>query len=103
MSPKEFKRLAYELAVANGLEFPASWSELQQAGPDWFTGFLKRYPHLSIRKPEATSLARLSAFNEVNVKSFFDNLETVMQRHKFRPCDIWNMDETGVTTVQMPD
>ena len=26
-----------------------------------------------------------------------------MQRHNFQPSDIWNMDETGVTTVHRPD
>lgn len=26
-----------------------------------------------------------------------------MGRHKFQAQDIWNMDETGVTTVQTPD
>ncbi|MGL5757251.1 hypothetical protein, partial [Plesiomonas sp.] len=34
---------------------------------------------------------------------FFDNLERVMQKYKFGPNDIWNMDETGVTTVHRPN
>jgi len=26
-----------------------------------------------------------------------------MSRYHFKPQDIWNMDETGITTVQIPD
>ncbi|KAJ8359376.1 hypothetical protein SKAU_G00159010 [Synaphobranchus kaupii] len=34
---------------------------------------------------------------------FFQNLESVLQRHSFLPKNIWNVHETGVTTVQVPD
>jgi hypothetical protein len=33
----------------------------------------------------------------------FDNLKAVLDRLRVGPGDIWNMDETGVTTVQTPD
>ena len=103
LTPKEVRRFAYTCARTLGLKFPASWSEKEMAGVDWFNGFLKRHPSISIRKPQATSLARVSAFNETTTDEFFNNLADVMQRYKFPPQSIYNMDETGVTTVQRPD
>lgn len=34
---------------------------------------------------------------------FFTNLEEVMARYKFEPQSVWNMDETGITTVHKPN
>lgn len=74
--------------------------EKKCAGVDWFYGFQARNPSISMRKPETTSLNRVTAFNPEAVKVFFDNLRIVMDKYNFSPFQIWNMDETGITTVQ---
>ena len=66
------------------------------AGPDWFNSFLKRHP----RCPQATSLSRATSFNKTNVERFFSRLSEAIEKNRFDGSDIWNMDETGVTTVQ---
>ena len=103
LSPKEVRRFAFKCATSLGVKVPKTWNENGMAGADWFPDFLKGHSELSIRKPQPTSLARATSFNKVTVNEFFDNFESVRKRFKFEPKDIYNMDETGVTTVQMPD
>lgn len=103
LSPKEVRRFAYTYALACKRNIPNSWAEFEMAGPDWFTGFLKRHPNMSIRTPQSTSLSRCTSFNRHNVGLFFDNLSNVLNKLKVTASDIWNIDETGVTTVQKPD
>ena len=72
------------------------------AGYDWAKLFLKRHDDISLRTPEATSMQRMACFNEHNVAAFMDNLENALTRNTYGPAQIWNLDETGVTTVQKP-
>uniref|UniRef100_UPI00358FE895 uncharacterized protein n=2 Tax=Myxine glutinosa TaxID=7769 RepID=UPI00358FE895 len=102
LTPKEICSLAYQCATMFKVKMPPSWIKDECAGPVWFAGYLKRHRNLSIRIPEATSLARASGFNRENVKQFFTKLAEVMDRYHFQPNDIWNVDEFGVTTVQKP-
>jgi hypothetical protein len=73
------------------------------AGEVWLKLFMERHPTLSLRTPQTTSLARATSFNKDNVKLFFDNYTRLLGKYKFQPADIWNMGESGVTTVQTPN
>ena len=100
LSAKSARELAYQFAIKLNKSFPSNWENNKSAGKDWLSGFLKRFLELSLRKPEATSLARATSFNKTNVSSFFDKLEECLKRAPYSPSDIYNADETGCTTVQ---
>lgn len=70
------------------------------AGYDWVAGFRKRNPTLTLRKPQSTSLARAQGFNKPNVDKFFSLLREVQDKHFYPPHRVFNVDETGLTTVQ---
>jgi transposase-like protein len=103
LSPKEIRKLAYQYAVAIKAKMPENWTKNLIAGQDWFSKFMKRHSTLSLRTPEATSLARASSFNRNNVELFFNNFKDIMTRFQAQSYNIWNMDETGVVTVQKPN
>ena len=95
------RELAFEMAEANGVS-PDKWKENGIAGIDWLNGFMTRHPEMVLRKPEATSLARCSAFNRHNVATFFDALDDVLTTTRVNGHSIYNLDEAGCTTVQRP-
>jgi hypothetical protein len=103
LAPKDVRKLAYQYAVSLSLVVPESWTEHLSAAEDWFSGFMRRHRTVvSVRTPEATSLNRASSLSRVNVSLFFDNIEGLSRRYNFGPQFIYNLDETGLTTVQNP-
>lgn len=101
LSPLEVRRAAYDYAEKHNIKNTFNKAR-RLAGKDWLYGFLKRNPSITIRQPEATSINRVTAFNKDEVDLFFKNLELIMEKHKFRTSKIYNMDETGISTVQDP-
>jgi hypothetical protein len=74
--------------------------ETKLAGTDWL-GFLRRNPGISLRRPQ-TSIKRITAFNKEEIVKFYDNLQGVMMKYQFTPDKTYNVDETGISTVQKP-
>ena len=64
---------------------------------------MERNKDLSFRKPEATFPNRILAFNKTEVDRFYENLLSVFEKHHYGPGRIFNIDETGLTTVQKSD
>lgn len=93
------RKVAFDFATANGLAHNFNRAT-GMAGKDWYHCFMSRHPEISLRRPEATSLSRITAFNEEEVDIFFTNLTQLISKHHFRPDAIYNVDETGISTVQ---
>jgi hypothetical protein len=66
--------------------------------------FLKKYgEHISLWKPESTSLAWSTSFIKLNVQQFFNNVKAIREKHgPFLPHRKYNVDETGLSTVHVP-
>ncbi|KAJ8952468.1 hypothetical protein NQ314_007545 [Rhamnusium bicolor] len=97
------KKLAYEYAITNKKKYPSQWDEKKEAGDNWLRCFRNRHSaSLSLRKPEGTSLARSTSFNKETVAAFFKTYKSALAKGKFEPSRIYNVDETGITTVQQP-
>ena len=95
----EVRKLVFD--VAEKYDLPHTFNRVKKnAGKKWFYAFMKRNPQLSLRKPEGTSIARARGFNRENVNHFFDLLERIVDEHKFTADTIFNVDESGFTTVQ---
>lgn len=101
MTPFELRRLVYDFAETNQICHRFNRNK-KVAGKDWLESFLKRHPEISLRKPEGTNQNRIAAFNKPEVDRFFNNLLTVMDKFKFSESRIFNVDETGISTVQNP-
>lgn len=100
----ECRKFSYEIAVKNNIAVPESWNVNKMAGIEWVRSFMKRHNNISLRQPESCSLSRATSFNPFNVSLFFNKLKDVMNRHSTfgDGSRIFNIDETGVTTVQSP-
>ncbi len=59
------------------------WNKNDTTGEDWFSGYMKQHPDLSLRTPQLTSLARARGFNKAVVEIFYDNYEAVLNKYNF--------------------
>lgn len=99
ITTKEIKELAFEYATKNGI--PNRFKD-RSAGREWLRGFRMRHPEISLRQPEAVSAARAMAFNRTQIQKFFETLEMTIKTEKIDIHRIYNMDESGLSTVQRP-
>lgn len=95
----EFKNLAFIYAKKNNLNYPKNWDKYEKAGDDWLLSFLSRHNQISLRTPEATSVARAKGFNKREVGRFYENLEALTVKYDIDASRLYNMDETGISTT----
>ena len=103
LTKMQTEQLAYKFAKNKNIKIPQNWICDEAAGEDWLKGFRKRKADITLQQPEPTSLARAAAFNSQNVENFFHNLREVYTRgNNISFQNIFNLDETGLSTVQKP-
>ena len=96
---KELMKLAYEVAEKN--DIPRGFNRLpKMADKTWYRKFMLRHPEISLRQPEATSVARASVFTNEAVGRYFTLLEKIIYEHKLTAMRIYNMDESGISVAQ---
>uniref|UniRef100_A0ABD2W843 HTH CENPB-type domain-containing protein n=1 Tax=Trichogramma kaykai TaxID=54128 RepID=A0ABD2W843_9HYME len=101
VTTRQCKSIAFNLAEKCQLPNPFN-STKRLTGDKWLRNFMGRNENLSIRKPESTSLQRIRGFTKEKVDIFFNNLKSVQSLNKIAPSRIYNLDETGITTVHRP-
>lgn len=99
LSPNELCELASQLAKKLEIDRPSSWDRDGKANRKWYYRFMNRHPKLVLRTPEQTSLNRVKAFCKANADKFFVNLGKLIDEYGFNSNDIYNMDESGFSTV----
>ena len=96
LSRKDIQRVAFEYASEHQLSGfnPSRCS----AGHYWFQGLLKRWPKISVKKPESLSAGRAMGMNEQVVSNWFDMYAKTLDELGIAdlPAHIWNTDETGL-------
>ncbi|XP_021695334.1 uncharacterized protein LOC110675220 [Aedes aegypti] len=97
LSFMDLRRSVFQYAEANNIRHGFN-PESKLAGKEWALSFMRRH-NLSLRTPQQTSLARMMGFNRVQLDIFFNNLSEVTMKYRFNTDRIYNMDETGMSTV----
>jgi hypothetical protein len=95
----DVRKAAYDVAEKNRIRHNFN-ARKRMAGKKWYYNFIRRHPNISLRKPESTSLARNKGFNRENVFGFFDILEKIVDDNNLTATKIFNVDESGFSTVQ---
>ena len=84
------------LAIVNRIL--SSRGKNKDVSPGWWAAFVARHPMLTLRTPATLSISRANATDPVVIDSYFDELERALEENGLtdKPCQIFNMDETGV-------
>jgi hypothetical protein len=66
----------------------------------WFKWFWKRHPELVLWLAQGLDTNRAKNLNVGTVSTFYNNLKELLDKHQYKPAQIWNADETGYQAGQ---
>jgi hypothetical protein len=64
-------------------------------GREWFKWFYRRHPELVLRVAQGLDTNRAKNLNARIVATFYNNLQELLDKHQYKPSQIWNTDETS--------
>jgi hypothetical protein len=99
LTTKSIKRMAFDLAIKNGLASPFSVQQ-GKAGWKWLCNFMCQHPRLRLLKPQVTSAVRVNEFTKDKVAKFFNIYEPRLQVINLSPNNLFSYDEMGLTVDQ---
>jgi len=94
----EFLLFTYDLTEKSSIDHRLN-KEKRMAGKDFFLALKKRNPDLALSTSEATCLMRATGFNKPQVDRVYDLLFKLQEQFGFQASQIYNADETEVSTV----
>ena len=99
LTETKLRKLAFQLGQANRRYGFSPTKKI--AGRKWLRGFLDRNPVLNKKVAFNLSLHRAQCANPAQVEKWFDLYESWVDKWdlKFKPFQIWNIDETGLADV----
>ncbi|XP_056023023.1 uncharacterized protein LOC125660656 [Ostrea edulis] len=104
---KTMSEIGYGYTRAEVLNLASDYAAdlgIREKGKDltmkWYYNFMKRWPELHAVKPSGLSELRAKAASPECIKKYFEELETIIDRHGLRdkPQHIFNADEKGINT-----
>lgn len=104
LSRQELRRSITEYAARHcptAFKAKGPCGEFKGPSREWMEKFFRDHYELSLRTPEQTSLARMIAFNEASVDSFYSALEKIFEMHpelRNNAGATWNADESSFPT-----
>ncbi|KAJ8894306.1 hypothetical protein PR048_006922 [Dryococelus australis] len=100
MTPREVREITFDFCKENGV--PSNFgNENKSAGEDWFSGFRKRHPDITLRKPTGISLARANAMTRAAAKRYFQRLNSAFKitGANIDVSRVCNCDKSGLSIV----
>ncbi|XP_053374917.1 uncharacterized protein LOC123533097 [Mercenaria mercenaria] len=93
--------IAMELAKASGV---SDKFRNDKPSKHWFNGFVNRFPHMIMRKPQKLERVRALCVSPSTVDGYYKELKsTLVEIDLFdKPSRVWNIDETGITCDYNP-